>query len=117
MQEIEELKKGVIISVDGKAFKTLPCKPSIFSTPPNVFERHPPIRHRLNVPDSWMRLILHEGKNRQVRKMTASVGHPTLRLIRYRIERLTIENLRPGEIKELAKEEMYSVLFYNRNSG
>ena len=70
-----------------------------FVCPPKVSERNPPIRLRKTIPDSWIKLILTEGKNRQVRKMTAKVGFPTLRLIRYRIEKITLENLQPGEMK------------------
>ena len=73
-------------------------------------ERNPPIRYRKSIPDSWIKLILTEGKNRQVRKMTAAVGFPTLRLIRYRIEKVTLENLFPGEMKSISKQELYNLL-------
>ena len=59
---------------------------------------------------SWIKLTITEGKNRQVRKMTAKVGFPTLRLIRYRIEKITIENLQPGEMRILTQGEMYTLL-------
>lgn len=93
----KQLERGVSISIDGKAHQTLPTKASIFKEPPTIPDRNPPIRFRKNVPDSWLSLVLSEGKNRQVRKMTAAVGFPTLRLIRYRIEKLTIDQLQPGE--------------------
>lgn len=110
-EAIDNLQKGVVISIDGKQYKTLPCKASLFTESPSVFERNPPIRFRKNIPDSWISLTLIEGKNRQVRRMTAKVGFPTLRLIRYRIERLTLEGMRPGDMKELTKEEIYQALF------
>ncbi|WP_018616215.1 pseudouridine synthase [Segetibacter koreensis] len=110
-QAIDDLRKGVVISIDGKQHKTLPCKAYSFTEPPTVFERHPPIRFRKNIPVSWISLTLIEGKNRQVRRMTAKVGFPTLRLIRYRIQKLTLADMRPGEMKELTKEEIYEALF------
>lgn len=110
-EAIDNLQKGVVISIDGKQYKTLPCRPSLFIEPLLVYERNPPIRFRKNIPDSWISLTLTEGKNRQVRRMTAKVGFPTLRLIRYRIEKLTLENMQPGDIKELTKEEIYKALF------
>jgi 23S rRNA pseudouridine2457 synthase len=71
--------------------------------------RDPPVRFRKNVPDTWLSLALHEGKNRQVRRMTAAVGHPTLRLVRRRIGSLTLANLgllqTPGAWRELTAEE------------
>ncbi len=106
-----QLQQGVAISIDGKVHKTLPCKATMFDTVPNVVPRIPPIRFRKNIPDSWIRLTLTEGKNRQVRRMTAKVGFPTLRLIRYRIEGLNIGSLLPGEIRELSKDEIYKNLF------
>ncbi len=110
-EALTQLQKGVAISIDGKLHNTLPCKASLFSNEPNVAPRIPSIRVRKSIPDSWISLTLTEGKNRQVRRMTAKVGFPTLRLIRYRIEGLTIEQLRPGEILELPKEIVYKNLF------
>ena len=110
-EAIDVLQKGVPISIDGKQYKTLPCKSFLFEEPPLVYERNPPIRFRKNIPVSWISLTLIEGKNRQVRRMTAKVGFPTLRLIRYRIEKLTLQNMRPGDMKELTKEEIYEALF------
>ena len=106
-----ELSGGTTISVDGKSYKTKPAKAERFSTPPQVAERNPPIRVRKNIPDTWIRLSLKEGKNRQVRKMTAKTGYPTLRLIRYRIEKLTLGNMQPGDIISLSRERTYELLF------
>ena len=69
--------------------------------PPELWDRNPPIRFRKNVPDSWIALRITEGKNRQVRRMTAAVGLPTLRLIRWRIGDWSVEGLAPGEWREL----------------
>jgi 23S rRNA pseudouridine2457 synthase len=107
---IHRLQSGVDISLNGKIYRTLPCKAHSFSVPPPVPERNPPIRFRANIPTSWIKLILSEGKNRQVRKMTAQTGFPTLRLIRYRIEQLDLEGLQPGEMRELKKDELYRKL-------
>jgi len=76
-----------------------------------VPERYPPVRFRKNIPTSWIRLILTEGKNRQVRKMTAKAGFPTLRLIRHRIADITIQELQPASMKELGRDEMRRLLF------
>jgi 23S rRNA pseudouridine2457 synthase len=111
LSAIQELEQGVIITVDGKPYHTKPCKAMVFDKAPAVPVRNPPIRYRKNVPDSWLKLILTEGKNRQVRKMTAQVGFPTLRLIRYRIEGLTIEGLAPGEMRSLSRSDVYTSLF------
>ncbi|WP_315818631.1 pseudouridine synthase [Paraflavitalea speifideaquila] len=108
---IQQLEKGVVITVDGKPYHTKPCKATVFDNAPAVPARNPPIRYRKNVPDSWLKLILKEGKNRQVRKMTAQVGFPTLRLIRYRIEGLTIDGLLPGEMRALSRSDVYTSLF------
>jgi 23S rRNA pseudouridine2457 synthase len=69
-------------------------------------KRIPPVRFRQNIIDTWISLILTEGKNRQVRKMTAKIGFPTLRLIRYRIKNITLGNLSPGEVRELTPGEI-----------
>ncbi len=110
-EAVEQLRKGVSINIDGKQYRTKPCKASLFEEPPFVPERNPPIRFRKEIPAPWLRLQLKEGKNRQVRRMTAAVGFPTLRLIRHRIEKLTIEHLQPGEMMEMEQKELYKLLF------
>ena len=80
-EAVRELERGV--TLQGR--QTLPCRARLLEPPPVIAPREPPIRVRLNVPDCWIELELTEGKNRQVRRMTAAVGHPTLRLIRVRI--------------------------------
>ena len=113
-QAINDLQNGVDITVDGKVYRTKKCKAIPFKIPPVVPERNPPIRVRKNLPTSWVKLILSEGKNRQVRKMTAAVGFPTLRLIRYSIEKCSIEALQPGEMRILTQGEAYHFLFSNK---
>ena len=113
-QAINDLQNGVDITVDGKVYRTKKCKAIPFKTPPVVPDRNPPIRVRKNLPTSWVKLILSEGKNRQVRKMTAAVGFPTLRLIRYSIEKCSIEALQPGEMRILTQGEAYHFLFSNK---
>jgi 23S rRNA pseudouridine2457 synthase len=107
---IVQLKKGVAININGKTYQTKKCFAEIIMQPAEVRERNPPIRYRKNIQESWLRLVLTEGKNRQVRKMTARTGFPTLRLIRYRIEKITLENLQPGEMKTLSHTELYNLL-------
>lgn len=68
---------------------------------PDLWARNPPIRVRKAIPDSWISLTIREGRNRQVRRMTAAVGHPTLRLVRWRIGEWTLEGLQPGEWREV----------------
>ena len=111
LQAIKALTQGVEISIDGKKHSTQPAKAIAFTTPPLVPERNPPIRFRKEIPTTWISLTLTEGKNRQVRRMTAKVGFPTLRLIRYRIEKLTIAQMKPGEIISLTEQEIYAALF------
>ena len=106
-----KLSQGVTIAVDGKNYVTKPCKAIRFNTEPKVAERNPPVRFRKSIPTSWLQLTITEGKNRQVRKMTAAVGFPTLRLIRYSIEKLTIASLLPGEMAELSAEAITKALF------
>jgi 23S rRNA pseudouridine2457 synthase len=110
-EAVRRLHEGVTINVDGKAYRTRGCDAAIFPEAPFVPERRPPIRFRKHIPAPWLRLILREGKNRQVRKMTAAVGFPTLRLIRYRIEKLDVEGMQPGDMAELTQAEIYKALF------
>jgi len=111
---LEQLQRGVRIAVDGKPYHTQGCQAFFFEEEPAVPPRNPPIRFRKEIPAPWIRLILKEGKNRQVRKMTAAVGFPTLRLIRYRIAGATLEGLEPGEMRELTGEEIYKLLAFKR---
>ena len=100
-EALQKLCSGVII--EGK--KTLPAKAKLVNDP-NFPARVPPIRERKNIPTSWISLTLIEGRNRQVRKMTAAVGFPTLRLVRVRIENLYLGNLKVGEVKEISEREL-----------
>lgn len=108
---IQELELGVVISVDGQQYKTKACKATAFLKEPKVVERYPPIRVRKNIATSWLALTLTEGKNRQVRKMTAAVGFPTLRLIRYSIEGFSIDGMAPGAMDEFTQATVYKQLF------
>jgi 23S rRNA pseudouridine2457 synthase len=87
--------------VDLRDFVTQPAGAKLIEEPPNLWTRNPPIRHRLRVPTSWLELVLREGKNRQVRRMTAKVGFPTLRLVRAAIGHVGLEGLAPGEWREI----------------
>lgn len=111
-EAIQQLQNGVTISIDGKKHKTLPAKVSVFDNEPSVPVRNPPIRFRKEIPAPWIRLVLKEGKNRQVRRMTAQVGFPTLRLIRYRIENITMEGLQPGDLVSMTRKQLYQQLFH-----
>lgn len=108
---IRQLELGVDINIDGKIHKTLPAKATLFKQDPMVPDRNPPIRFRKEIPAPWISLILTEGKNRQVRRMTAKVGFPTLRLLRYRIKEIKLNNMQPGDMIELSKENIYKKLF------
>ena len=98
-EALRQLSKGVLI----KDYRTKPCHAEMAVPPEDLWERVPPIRYRANIPTSWIRLTLIEGKNRQVRRMTAAVGFPTLRLIRVQIGDLTLDGLQPGEWREVRK--------------
>lgn len=103
--QLQNLRSGVPISAKGKSFKTLPAKAELLPSV-TVPERFPPIRFRKEIPTSWISLAIKEGKNRQVRKMTASVGLPTLRLIRRRIGQISLESLTVGSSREISFNEV-----------
>ena len=103
-EAIEQLQQGVIINVEGKHYKTKPAIAEVLSGEPNLPERNPPIRYRKEIPTSWISLTLTEGKNRQVRKMTAAVNFPTLRLVRYSIGMANIDGFTSGMYKEVTEE-------------
>lgn len=109
---IQQLRNGVEINLDGKMYTTKPCNTELLEGVPVLPERNPPIRVRKEIPAPWIRMILTEGKNRQVRKMTAKVGFPTLRLVRYRIENIELGNLEPGKMTELSQKLIYKKLFH-----
>lgn len=93
---VQQLRRGVTLK-DGP---TRPAKAELID-PPVLWPRDPPVRYRKTVPDSWLRLTISEGRNRQVRRMTAAVGHPTLRLVRWSIGEWTLDDLPPGEWRRL----------------
>jgi 23S rRNA pseudouridine2457 synthase len=91
---LTKLRQGVELN-DGI---TLPAEARLIPTP-KLWERDPPIRSRVNIPTQWVEIVISEGKNRQIRRMTAAVGHPTLRLVRVKIGNWTLEGIAPGEYK------------------
>jgi 23S rRNA pseudouridine2457 synthase len=95
----EAALKALATGVELKDGMTRPAKVRALPEPDNIWPRDPPIRFRKSVPDSWVELQITEGRNRQVRRMTAAVGHPTLRLIRVQVGEWTLEGLAPGEIR------------------
>ncbi|WP_427156843.1 rRNA large subunit pseudouridine synthase E [Aliinostoc sp. HNIBRCY26] len=99
---ITRLQTGIEI----QDYRTRPAKVSLLPEDPPVGDRHPPIRFRKNVPTAWLEMTLTEGKNRQVRRMTAAVGFPTLRLIRVSIANLRLDGLALGEWRDLTPSEV-----------
>jgi 23S rRNA pseudouridine2457 synthase len=95
---LEQLRDGVVLK-DGR---TRPAKAELVDEPDSVWPRDPPIRYRASIPSCWLKLTITEGRNRQVRRMTAAVGLPTLRLIRVRIGNWDLTGLEPGEWKEVS---------------
>ncbi|MGK7920739.1 MAG: pseudouridine synthase [Trichodesmium sp.] len=102
---LRKLQEGVII----KNYKTRPAKVKLLSTEPPLPPREPPIRFRKTVPTAWLEITLTEGRNRQVRRMTAAVGFPTLRLVRSAIAHLHLQELQPGEWRNLNQNELTSL--------
>lgn len=105
-----QLEDGVKISINGKSYLTLPASASLLAEP-TLPERNPPIRFRKNIPTSWVSITLHEGKNRQVRRMTAAVGFPTLRLVRWAIGKISLSDFiggeaKPGDVWEVTETEV-----------
>jgi 23S rRNA pseudouridine2457 synthase len=97
---LDPLRNGVSLG----DFTTQPAKAHLIEEPQGLWPRDPPIRHRARIPTAWIEITLHEGKNRQVRRMTAKVGFPTLRLIRAAIGEVGLEGLTPGTWREVAPD-------------
>jgi 23S rRNA pseudouridine2457 synthase len=106
VEALEKLRDGVMI--EGK--RTKPAEVRLLEREPSLPPRDVPIRFRKNVPTAWLEITLREGKNRQVRRMTAAVGHPTLRLVRTAIGPLRLGALQPGESRELTAHERTELL-------
>jgi 23S rRNA pseudouridine2457 synthase len=99
--------------IDGLTLKDGPARAvsaSLIESPENLWERDPPIRYRASIPDSWIEISISEGRNRQVRRMTAAVGLPTLRLIRIAVGPWSLDELQPGESREISNREAWTQL-------
>lgn len=105
-----QLSSGMTIRIDGKPYLTKPGKASRLPEHIAIPDRNPPIRFRQNIPTSWIKLVISEGKNRQVRRMSAAAGFPTLRLIRFRIAGLTLDAMLPGDMIDMIQNEVYGKL-------
>ena len=103
--DLQKLRNGIILK-DGL---TLPAKAKIIDEP-DFQPRVPPIRERKNIPTSWLSLTLIEGRNRQVRRMTSAIGFPTLRLVRVRINKLFLNEMKIGDVKELQMKEVKKMI-------
>lgn len=98
---LAQLRRGVVI----RGYRTRPCEAQPLPVDPVLPPRHPPIRYRQSIPTTWLSLTLREGKNRQVRRMTAAVGYPTLRLVRWAIGEFTLGSLQSGQWRALNPDE------------
>lgn len=98
----EEALTALRAGVDLGDFRTRPCQVRSIAEPPGLWPRTPPIRFRQAIPTAWLELRIQEGKNRQVRRMTAKIGYPTLRLVRCRIGDWGLDGLAPGQWREIA---------------
>jgi len=108
-EALQQLERGVVIG----GHQTLPCRAWLLDPQPEIAPRDPPIRYRKNVLDCWIALELVEGKNHQVRKMTAAVGHPTLRLVRVKIGALELGALAPGSWRALTEDDRKKVFAFS----
>lgn len=101
--QLSQLRQGVEIGISGGKYQTLPCKVEPIVPEPNLPERGRKIRDPRHGPTSWLSVTIGEGKNRQVRKMTAAVGLPTLRLVRVRIGNIRLKQMQPGEVLPVSR--------------
>lgn len=103
---IDTLSKGVQIGFNGKKYLTKPCVVSKLDTIPSLPERSKKLRDDRHGPTTWIRVVIKEGKFRQVRKMTSAVGYPTLRLVRVRVGNITLDGLQPSEVQKLTTSQI-----------
>jgi 23S rRNA pseudouridine2457 synthase len=103
---LQLLERGIVL----RGHVTLPCRAWLLEPPPALPARVPPVRFRAHIPDTWLALELTEGKNRQVRRMTAAIGHPTLRLIRVQIGGYALGDLSPGDWKTVSEADRRQVM-------
>ncbi|MBK9221624.1 MAG: pseudouridine synthase [Saprospiraceae bacterium] len=108
-EALKKLESGILIKIDGKSHKTLPATVKLMDKIPNYPERIPPIRIRKSIPDRWIEITIHEGKNRQVRRMFAAVGFPVLRLIRISIGPIQLGTLQAGKTVLLNNAELLAL--------
>uniref|UniRef100_A0A832M641 Pseudouridine synthase n=1 Tax=Oscillatoriales cyanobacterium SpSt-402 TaxID=2282168 RepID=A0A832M641_9CYAN len=99
---LDQLRQGVVI----QDYRTRPTQVTLFKEEPLLPPRNPPIRFRKNIPTAWLEMTLTEGRNRQVRRMTAAIGFPTLRLVRVKIANLCLTGLEPGQWRDILPEEL-----------
>lgn len=104
------LRHGVSLNIKGRRFVTSPALAKILEPKPTLPPRHYPVNYSKASEHSWIEITITQGKNRQVRKMTAAIGHPTLRLIRIAIENLRLPSFEPGLVHEKSQEEVYHLL-------
>ena len=100
--DLEPLRAGVVI----QGYLTRPAEARVLDEEPKLWPRNPPVRFRKSIPTAWIEVVLHEGRNRQVRRMTAAIGCPTLRLVRWAIGPVTLGALAPGEWCDLRPREL-----------
>ncbi|WP_299489484.1 pseudouridine synthase [Acaryochloris sp. IP29b_bin.137] len=109
-EALQHLRGGVVI----RGYRTRPAQVSLLSCPPRLPPRVPPIRYRKHIPTAWVEMVLREGRNRQVRRMTAAVGFPTLRLVRVAIAHLALDDLQPGQWRHLSPAEIHQLASLTR---
>jgi 23S rRNA pseudouridine2457 synthase len=104
--KLNQLQNGVKIKLKNSVYQTKPCKASFYQLPDNLKGIGKPVRVRKEIPETWIQIELKEGKNRQIRKMCASIGHPVLRLIRITIGDIHLGELKPGDYIEIGKSQL-----------
>ena len=109
-EAINMLENGIGIKLGKTMYQTMPAKANLLPEGLALPERDPPVRYRKMIPTSWLELTLIEGKNRQVRKMCAKAGFPVLRLVRTRIEKLFLKDMKPGDVKQIEGKDLRELL-------